>query len=271
MNKENQSEELIERNPTKTTNLPLNLPRNSQVRPSQNINSENTNSKSKLGKLVLFTFTFMIVEFIGGYMSNSVAIISDALHMGADTIGYTIQLISVYLSIWQPNKTYSFGFKRGEVIGGLLNCLIIWSLTIYLLIEAVHRIIYPPTHFNHRVMLFTAFLGVCLNLTMGGILVGFNNIHRIFKFWESDTEAVNGDHKDYNVRITIVHIRGDMAYSVGVLISSILINCFPNWLIIDSFCTILFSFVVIEITQPIVVSVTRFLFEAVPESCFIRH
>lgn len=249
-------------------------------RPSQNIarpslclsekNNNHPDSKTKLKKLVMFTFTFMIVELLGGYFSNSVAIVSDGLHMGADTIGYTVQLFSVYLSLWQPNNIYTFGYKRGEVLGGMFNCVLIWSLTIFLIYEAIHRMIYPPEFFNSRVMLFTAVLGVLLNLTMGGILVGFENIGRIAKFWEDDSDAENPDSKDYNLRITIMHIRGDMGYSVGVFISAVLINLFPKWLIIDSLCTIIFSYVVVHITQPIVFSVTRLIFEAVPESGLIR-
>jgi cation diffusion facilitator family transporter len=236
-------------------------------RPSQTLPVVLTegDTRSKLGKLILFTFTFMIVELVGGYMSNSVAIISDALHMGCDTVGYSVQWLSVYISTFRPSGTYTFGFKRGEVLGGIFNCVLIWSLTVFLIQEAIMRLIWPPSYFHPGAMLFTATLGVLLNLTMGGILVGFRNIHRIVNFWEADPETDATENEDYNIRITIMHIRGDMAYSVGVLVSAILINVFPDWIILDSLCTILFSYVVVHITQPIVTSVTRFIMEGVPE------
>lgn len=243
-------------------------------RPSQQLilpEEDSNEAKTKLMKLVAFTFTFMIIELIGGYVSNSVAIISDALHMGADTIGYAIQLWSVFLSLWKPCTNYSFGYKRGEVLGGMANCIIIWGLTIYLIYEAILRIIWPPTHFNHRVMLFTATLGVLLNVTMGAILVGFSNIHRILNFWEAEPDEEAAGNQDYNIRITIMHIRGDMAYSVGVLVSAILINLFPEWILLDSICTILFSYVVVHITQPIIVSVSKLIMEGVPEGWFTRR
>lgn len=244
-------------------------------RPSMQVSVKSGNdtfeeARSKLFKLVLFTFTFMLVELLGGYLSNSVAIISDALHMGADTIGYTVQLISVYLSVWKPTVNYSFGYKRGEVLGGMFNCVLIWSLTLYLIQEAVKRVIWPPTFFDHRVMLFTATLGVLLNLTMGGILVGFRNIHRIANFWEAEPETEAAGTQDYNIRITIMHIRGDMAYSVGVLVSAVVIFFQPTWILLDSLCTILFSYVVVHITQPIVVSVTKLIMEGVPEGSLNR-
>lgn len=267
----NKAEDLLEKNLSEKKNPKLSMQSNHRPsRPSISFYQMNLETKSKMKKLVMFTFIFMLIELFGGWWSNSVAIISDALHMGADTIGYSIQLFSVYLASWQATNTYTFGFKRGEVVGGLLNCLIIWVLTLYLIGEAIARIISPPERFDRPMMLITAILGVLLNLSMGGVLIGFNNIHRILKFWENDTDQNNHDDADYNIRITVTHIRGDMCYSLGVLLSSIVINCYPKWLIVDSLCTILFSVVVVHITHPIITSVTRFIFEAVPEGWLKR-
>lgn len=233
-------------------------------------NDDKKDPKSRLLKLVIFTSTFMIVEFVGGYWSNSVAVISDALHMGCDTVGYAVQLISVILATWKPTNIYTFGFKRVEVLGGLFNCVVIWILTIFLIGEAILRIIKPPVYFDAKVMLFTATLGVLLNLTMGGMLVGFAHIHKIANFWDSEPDKNGEEDEDYSIRITIAHIRADMGYSVGVLLSSVLIVIFPGWEILDSLCTIIFSYVVFHITQPIVVSVTRFILEGVPDGYLNR-
>ena len=213
----------------------------------------------------------MIAEFIGGYLSNSVAIISDALHMGSDAIGYTVQLMSAVASQWPATPAYTFGFKRLEVVGGFFNCLIIWSLTAYLIYESIMRLIYPPLFFDHTIMLATAFMGVALNIIMGGILVGFSKIHRILNFWDKSTKTKNEDDEDYNLRITIAHIRGDMSYSVGVLLCAIVLFFYPKLLVLDSLCTVIFSFVVLKITHPIAASVTRFALEGVPESKLKRH
>jgi len=222
-------------------------------------------TQDKLKKLVLFSLVFMIIELIGGYVSNSIAVISDALHMFTDFLGYMVQFYSAYLAVKKRTGAYTFGYSRAESLGGLFNCFLIWIITLYLLYEAVERFIHPPKHFQPGVMLLTAFLGVLLNLGMGAILVGFSNIRRIVAFWEEDSGTADNKSEDFNLKSTIMHIRGDMVYSVGVLISSILINLFPQVRFFDSVCTILFSYVVLDITRPIFSAAIRYILEGVPE------
>lgn len=231
--------------------------------------NQNEMTRDKLTKLVLFSFTFMIVELVGGYLSNSIAVISDGFHMMTDFLGYSIQLLSAYLASKPKTSNYNFGLGRAESIAGLFNCFIIWGLTIELLIEAVKRLFNKPEFFQAGVMLFTAFLGVLLNLAMGSILVGFENISRIVVFWKDDDAAADSK-EDFNIKSTIMHIRGDMIYSVGVLISAIIINIFPSLTFIDSFCTIIFSYVVLEITLPILKSASSYILESVPEGYINR-
>jgi zinc transporter 2 len=242
-------------------------------RDSQAISARNEGkleTQDKLKKLILFSLTFMIVELIGGYISNSIAVISDALHMFTDFLGYIVQFYSAYLAVQKRTGSFTFGYSRAESLGGLFNCFLIWAITAYLLYEAVDRFIRPPKHFQPGVMLLTAFLGVLLNLCMGGILVGFSNIKRIVVFWGEYSGNVDNKAEDFNLKSTIMHIRGDMVYSVGVLISAILINLFPQVRFFDSVCTILFSYVVLDITRPIFSAAVRYILEGVPEGTITR-
>lgn len=81
----------------------------------------------------------MVAEITGGIISNSMAVLSDGFHMGSDVIGYIVQLISSIMALQPSSKVYSFGKQRAELVGGLFNCFIIWTLTVYLIYEAVHR------------------------------------------------------------------------------------------------------------------------------------
>jgi zinc transporter 2 len=242
-------------------------------RDSQAISARNEGkleTQDKLKKLILFSLTFMIVELIGGYISNSIAVISDALHMLTDFLGYLVQFYSAYLAVKKRSATFTFGYSRAESLGGLFNCFLIWGITVFLLYEAIERFIHPPKHFQPGVMLITAFLGVLLNLCMGGILVGFANIRRIVVFWEEDAGNADNRAEDFNLKSTIMHIRGDMVYSVGVFISSVLINLFPQVRFFDSVCTILFSYVVLDITRPIFSAAIRYILEGAPEGSITR-
>lgn len=96
-------------------------------------------TRNKLIKLCIFSFTFMLIEFIGGVWSNSIAVISDAIHMGSDVIGYSMQMVASILALQPVSVKYSFGKQRAELVGGLFNCFIIWTLTIYLLVQSTYR------------------------------------------------------------------------------------------------------------------------------------
>ena len=87
--------------------------------------------------------TFMIIEFIFGYLAGSLAIMSDATHLLSDLAGFLISLFSLIVALKPANKDFTFGYHRFEVLGALASVLIIWALTIWLLIAAVYRIKHP--------------------------------------------------------------------------------------------------------------------------------
>ena len=88
-------------------------------------------------------FTFMMIEFIFGYIAGSLAIISDATHLLSDLAGFLISLFSLIVALKPADKNFTFGYHRFEVLGALASILIIWALTVWLLIEAVYRIKHP--------------------------------------------------------------------------------------------------------------------------------
>ena len=87
--------------------------------------------------------TFMIIEFIFGYLAGSLAIMSDATHLLSDLAGFLISLFSLIVALKPANKDFTFGYHRFEVLGALASVLIIWALTVWLLIAAVYRITHP--------------------------------------------------------------------------------------------------------------------------------
>ena len=223
----------------------------------------------KLKKLLVFCSIFMIIELVGGFWSNSIAVISDSLHMIIDLMGYAVQLYSARLALRPRSQAYSFGLYRAEAIGGFFNCFLIWGVTIYLLYEAIVRLYDPPMYFNVSVMLVTAVLGVLMNFAMSVVLVGFGNILRMVRLLNRPDES-DMTENDFNLKTTIAHIQGDIIYSVGVLISAIVITLFPSMRYFDSLCTLLFSLVVVDITIPIFTDSLRFIMEGTPKGDLIR-
>ena len=77
--------------------------------------------------------------------------------------------------------------------------------------------------------------------------------------------------QDFNLTSTIAHLQADLVYSIGVFIAAVIINIFPNLRFFDSICTILFSYVVYDLTVPIFYEATRILLEGIPEGKFTAY
>ena len=117
-------------------------------------------------KLLIVTgisFLFMSGEVVGGYLSSSLAIITDAAHMLSDVVGYLISYFAIYLGSRSANYQMSFGYHRAEVLGALASVMLIWGIVIYLFIEAIERIT-NPLPVNGKIMLITAVVGLLCNI-----------------------------------------------------------------------------------------------------------
>ena len=90
--------------------------------------------------LVLFTsFIFIIIEIVGGYYANSIAIMSDAAHIASDVIGFGISICALKIAHRNADSTYTFGYHRVEIIGAFCSIFTIWIMTVWLLYEATKR------------------------------------------------------------------------------------------------------------------------------------
>ena len=95
-------------------------------------------------KLVLVTCTslvFITLQLIGAYISNSIAVFTDTAHLATDVIGFVMSILALRISMKKPTKKLTFGWHRAEVIGTLLSVAFLIIATVWLVIEATHRII----------------------------------------------------------------------------------------------------------------------------------
>ena len=113
--------------------------------------------------------TFMIIEFIFGYLAGSLAIMSDATHLLSDLAGFLISFFSLIVALKPANKDFTFGYHRFEVLGALASILIIWALTVWLLIAAVYRIKHPNPIVG-LIMICIAAGSLVFNIIMNRIL-----------------------------------------------------------------------------------------------------
>lgn len=152
---------------------------------------ENTaNNEVTLRKLWIVSgicLVFMAIEITGGYLANSIAIMSDAAHLLSDFLGFIISIVSIYISRRGATHQMSFGYHRAEVIGALASVVLIWGLTIWLLYEATLRVI-TPNKVDGLIMLITAVIGFAFNIVMGLVLAYQGIDHNLHSHHDHEDE-----------------------------------------------------------------------------------
>ena len=216
---------------------------------------------------------FMIIEIIGGYLANSIAIMSDAAHLLSDLLGFLISIISIYISRKVAKNNMSYGYHRAEIIGALVSIVLIWALTLWLLYEATLRIITPPL-VDGFIMIIVSIIGFSFNVIMGIVLAksGVAHSHGLKKCDHDHDHEHDHEHEhehdhehehnsdeeirlhtedenenknsNVNLRASFIHILGDALQNIGVFIAGIIIYFLPRYSIADPICTYIFSIIV---------------------------
>ncbi|XP_051580091.1 zinc transporter 4-like [Myxocyprinus asiaticus] len=225
----------------------------------------------KLGFAALLYFLFMVGELIGGYVANSLAIMTDALHMLTDLIGIIVSLLALWLSAKPPTYRFTFGLHRLEVLSAGISVLLIYILTGVLVNEAAQRTIHQDFMIDGDVMLITAAVGVAVNLLMGLLLNQTGHLHS-HSHGHTHSHGSPGRGQDQGqqghgslaVRAAFIHALGDLVQSVGVLIAAYIVRFKPEYKLADPVCTYLFSVLVLFSTFQIIRDTGIILLEGVP-------
>ena len=242
--------------------------------------------------------SFMIIEFICGYLAGSLAIMSDATHLLSDLAGFLISLFSLIIAMKPANRDFTFGYHRFEVLGALASILIIWGLTVWLLMAAVWRIQHPNPIVGF-LMVCIAAGGLIFNIIMNRVLAynpvvnsmddGMGAIKKSSEeeinlnepLLDSIDDSVSEELKhnlnaDDNpvIRAAYIHILGDMIQSAGVLLAALIIYFFqdthPGVRIVDPICTFCFAIVVLCTTVPVSRDCFYVLLESTPRDLDIE-
>ncbi|XP_026175738.1 putative proton-coupled zinc antiporter SLC30A4 [Mastacembelus armatus] len=230
----------------------------------------------------LLYFAFMTGEIIGGYVSNSLAIMTDAVHMLADVVGILFSLLALWLSTKPPTKRFTFGLHRLEVVSAVLSVLLIYILTTILVYEAVQRTVQQDFDIDGDVMLITAAVGVAVNLIMGFLLNQGGHLHSHGHGHSHTPAAASGSqptgsshqqrtHGSLAVRAAFIHALGDLFQSVGVLIAAYIVRFKPELKLADPICTYIFSVLVLLTTFRILRDTAVIVLEGVPRHLDIQR
>lgn len=152
---------------------------------------------------IVLNLTITAAEVVGGILSGSLALLSDALHNFSDTASLGVSLGARRIAQRDPNRRKTFGYRRAEVLGAFVNLVTLVLVALYLIYEAVERFL-DPQPIDGGVMLAVATIGLAANLITALLL------------WRDAQESLN-------IRSAFVHIVGDTLSSVGVVLGGLLI------------------------------------------------
>lgn len=189
------------------------------------------------------TAGFMGVEVVGGWLTNSLALLSDAGHMLTDAAALGLSLFALRIGELPASTTKTFGYRRFEIVAALANGLALWAIVVLILREAVGRIAEPPP-VQGLGMLAVSGVGLGVNLVSLGLL------HR---------------HKDenLNVRGAFLHVAADSLGSVGALAASLVILT-TGWTLADPLVSVAICGLILWSSWGLVRESVHILLEGVP-------
>lgn len=190
---------------------------------------------------------FMFVEFIGGYLTNSLALISDAGHMLSDAVALGLSLSALIFGARAATSSKTYGYKRFEILAALLNGVVLVLLSVFIFKEAIERLSSPP-HVIGRGMMIISIIGLIINIIVAYIL-----------HTQGSTE------ENLNVRSAFMHVIGDLLGSVGAIVAAILIMLF-GWYIADPIASMIVSLLVLYSGWNVLKESVNILMEAKPSN-----
>jgi cobalt-zinc-cadmium efflux system protein len=205
--------------------------------------TEGENTGKNLLFSALLNLVVTVAEVLGGLFSNSLALLSDALHNLGDTSAIFIAFLANLISKKEGTSKKTFGFKRIEILAALFNAIVLVVIIIYLFIEAWHRL-RNPMPIKGLVMLIVAVVGLLANLFSVLLLKKHAR-------------------KSINIRAAYLHLIGDTISSFVVIFTAILIYFF-NIFWIDPLVTFLLGIYLLWETYRILKVALDILMQATP-------
>ncbi|WP_379134540.1 cation diffusion facilitator family transporter [Paenibacillus sp. sgz500958] len=209
---------------------------------------------NKVGLLIAFIITtgIMLLEFFGGLLTGSLALLSDSGHMLSDSAALALSLVAMWFAAKpaSPGKTY--GFLRFEILAALLNGVTLFVIAGFIIWEAWQRFFEPPVVQSGSMMLI-AFIGLIANLLSAWFLMR------------------KGDVKDnINMRSAYLHVLSDALGSVGAIIAGLLMLLF-SWYVADPIISVIVALLILKSAWGVIRWAVHILMEGTPLSVDISQ
>ena len=200
-------------------------------------------SSRMLGLALGLTTAFLMVELIGSYVFNSLALLSDAAHMFTDSAALAIALAAVKIGQRPADDARTFGYRRFEILAAAFNALLLFGVAGYVLWEGVGRF-FEPSEVQSTGMLIVAAVGLVVNLVAMKLLSG-------------------GKDQSLNIKGAYLEVWADMLGSIGVIVGALVIMA-TDWQWVDPLVAIGIGLWVLPRTWTLLRDTTHILLEGVP-------
>jgi len=185
-----------------------------------------------------------ITEFVGGFLSGSLGLISDAFHNLEDSLSIVISFIANVIGQRKNNAKKTFGYKRAEILAAFVNSIILVIITLMMVVESFKRLS-QPQHINGQLMMIVSLIGLLANFISMLMLFG-------------------GSKNNLNIKATFLHMLSDTLSSIGVFLASIFVILF-NWTWVDPVITLVIAVWLFKEAYSVVSETINILMEASPK------
>ena len=199
---------------------------------------------------ILLNVLITLAQFIGGIISGSLALLSDALHNFSDVLSLIISYMATLLARKEASANKTFGYKRAEIIAAFVNSATLIVVAVILIIEAIERFA-SPQEIESNLVIGLSLLGILAN--------GFSVL-----LLRKDAD------RNMNMKSAYLHLLTDMMASVAVLVGGLLMK-FYEWYWVDPLLTILIALYLIYMGYDLLRNSTRVLMLFTPETIEVKE
>ena len=200
-------------------------------------------NQSRLLIVLGLTTTYLVIEVVGGLLTNSLALLADAGHMLTDVLGLAMALFAIRFAQKPATPAKTYGFYRAEILAAVANGILLFGVAFYILYEAYQRFREPPA-IESLPMLLVAVGGLIVNIIGAWLLMG-------------------GSGESLNVRGAFLEVVSDLLGSLGVIVAAIVIY-FTGWWQADPLISVGIGLFILPRTWTLLKSALDVLLEATP-------
>jgi cobalt-zinc-cadmium efflux system protein len=218
--------------------------------PAESDNQAYSSNQRNLVIALSITAIVMIAEIIGGLLSNSLALLSDAGHMLTDILALSLSLAAMKFAQKPPTPSKTFGFHRLEILAAFFNGMLLFFISFYIFYEAYHRLLHPE-EIKGLFMLVVACIGLLAN--GAGIML-----------------LRKSAHTSLNVKSAFLHIVGDTISSGGVIVGGLLI-LYTGWYLVDPLISIFIGILILRGAYALIMESIDIFLEATPKDINVEE